>query len=217
MRRLTLLILLLAIAIPAHARNIDITARYSWFDLSGDTTIENTAVEEIDDVRIDFDSETGYGIAVNFFIGHRLSIEASASRFEPEAAATSANPSIIAGAIDQLEVVPLTAVLQLHLAPEATFDPYLGAGVGYVLIDDIDNREDLEAIEIERVDLDNDYGLVLNLGFSWDLMPGLALNVDGKYMPLDSGATVVFLTGPAQDTSFEVNPLTLSAGISLQF
>ncbi|MDX1582942.1 MAG: OmpW family outer membrane protein [Thermoanaerobaculia bacterium] len=217
MKRLTLTILLLSLSLPLQARTLDITARYSWIDLSGDTTLENTDPEDIDDVDIEFDSETGYGLAVNLFIGNRLSLEASASRFEPEAAATSNNPAIVAGALDNLEVVPLTAVLQLHLFPESTFDPYVGAGIGYVLFDDIEDREDFEQIDIERIDLEDDYGLVFNLGFSWDLMPGLALNVDGKYMPLDSAATVVFLTGPAEETSFEVNPLILSAGVSIQF
>lgn len=217
MKRLTLVLALLALSLPLHARSLDITARYGWIDLSGDSTIENTDPEDIDDVDIEFDSETGYGLAVNLFIGNRLSLEASAYRFEPEAAATSDNPLIVAGALGSLEVIPITAVLQLHLLPNSTFDPYVGAGVGYVLFDDIENQQDLENIDIDRIDPADDYGLVFNIGFSWDLMPGLALNVDGKYMPIDSGATVVFLSGPAQETSFEVNPLILSAGLSLQF
>lgn len=217
MKRLTLVLALLALSLPLQARSLDITARYGWIDLSGDSTIENTDPENIDDLDIEFDSETGYGLAVNLFIGNRLSLEASAYRFEPEAAATSDNPMIVAGSLGSLEVIPITAVLQLHLLPNSTFDPYVGAGVGYVLFDDIENQEDLENIEIERIDPADDYGLVFNLGFSWDLMPGLALNVDGKYMPVESGATVVFLSGPAQETNFEVNPLILSAGLSLQF
>lgn len=217
MKRLTLILTTLALTIPLHARNLDVTARYGWIDLSGDTTIENTDPGDFDDVDIDFDSEPGYGLAVNFFIGNRLSLEASAYRFDPEAAATSNDPGIIAGSFGSLEVIPLTLVLQLHLLPDSTFDPYIGLGVGYVLLDDIETQEDLEQIDIERIDLDDDYGLVFNAGFSWDLMAGLAINVDAKYMPVDSGATVVFLTGPAQETSFEVNPLILSAGLSLQF
>lgn len=216
-RALALLALCFCMTLPVFARTIDLTGRYSWIDLSGDATIENTDPEDFDDVDIEFDSETGFGIAVNLFIGNRLSIEAAASRFEPEAASTSNNPAIVAGALGNLEVMPVTAVLQLHLFPNSTFDPYIGAGVGYVLFDDIEDQQDLEEIDIDRIDLDDDYGLVFNVGFSWDLMPGLALNVDGKYMPVDSAATVVFLTGPAQETSFEVNPLILSAGLSLQF
>lgn len=217
MKRLILALTLIALSLPLQARSLDITARYGWIDLSGDATIENTDPGNLDDVDIDFDSETGYGLAVNLFLGNRLSLEASAYRFEPEAAATSDNPAIVAGGLGTLEVVPVTLVLQLHLLPDSTFDPYVGAGVGYVLMDDIEQQADLEEIDIERIDLDDDYGLVFNAGFSWDLMPGLALNVDGKYMPVDSGATVVFLSGPSQETSFEVNPLILSAGLSLQF
>ena len=217
MKRLILALTLIALSLPLQARSLDITARYGWIDLSGDATIENTDPGNLDDVDIDFDSETGYGLAVNLFLGNRLSLEASAYRFEPEAAATSDNPAIVAGGLGTLEVVPVTLVLQLHLLPDSTFDPYVGAGVGYVLMDDIEQQADLEEIDIERIDLDDDYGLVFNVGFSWDLMPGLALNVDGKYMPVDSAATVVFLSGPSQETSFEVNPLILSAGLSLQF
>ncbi len=71
MKRLALTLTLLALAAPLHARSLDITARYGWIDLSGDTTIENTDPGNLDNVDIEFDSETGYGLAVNLFLGNR--------------------------------------------------------------------------------------------------------------------------------------------------
>ena len=210
-------LLALLIAMPAEARIIDVTAWYGWVDLSGDTTLESIDPDEIDDVDLDFDSETGYGLGVNLFLGNRLSLAASIHRFEPDAFTTANDPSLPALAIGQLELIPVTAVLQLHLLPNSRIDPYVGIGVGYILVDDIENREDLENVDFDRVALEDDYGLVYNLGVSIDLAAAFALNLDAKYIPVDSAATVVFLTGPGQESSIEVNPLILSAGLSFQF
>lgn len=204
-------------ALPAEGRIVDVTAWYGWIDLSGDTTLESIDPDEIDDVDIDFDSETGYGLGLNFFIGNRLSLAASIHRFEPDAFATAANPALPPLALGELEVVPLSVVLQLHLLPNSAFDPYIGVGVGYVLVDDLESRDDVQQIEFDRVELEDDYGVVFNLGFSFDLMSALALNVDAKYIPVESAATVVFLAGPEEQGEIEVNPLILSAGLSFQF
>lgn len=219
MKRLLISTALLAglFALPAEGRIVDVTAWYGWIDLSGDTTLESIDPDEIDDVDIDFDSETGYGLGLNFFIGNRLSLAASIHRFEPDAFATAANPALPPLALGELEVVPLSVVLQLHLLPNSVFDPYIGVGVGYVLVDDLENRDDVAQIEFDRVELEDDYGVVFNLGFSFDLMSGFALNVDAKYIPVESAATVVFLAGPEEQGEIEVNPLILSAGLSFQF
>lgn len=202
---------------PVSAQNLEVIGWYGWMDLTGDAQLENTDIGDLDDIDIDFDSETGFGAGVNLFIGNRLSLQASIYRFEPEAAATAGD--VLANfALGQLEVIPVSLIAQFHLAPGSRIDPYAGIGVGYVLLDDIESVDDLELIDIDRVELEDDYGLVYNAGVNIGLgSMFLALNLDAKYIPVDSGATAVFLAGPGQETEIEVNPLILSAGLSLRF
>lgn len=204
------------LALRADAGTIDLIGWYGWTDLSGDARIASTDIGDLDDIDIDFDSETGFGVGVNLFLGNRLSFQAAVYRFENEAAATAGN-GLSQFTLGQLEVIPVTGVIQLHLLPNSAIDPYAGIGLGYVLLDNIETTDDLEGIDLDRVELEDDYGVVYNVGVNIDLASALALNIDVKYVPVESSATAVFLTGPGQQTSIEVNPLIVSAGIALRF
>lgn len=213
MKRILFPLVLFLIAVPAPAqRSIDLIGWYSRVDLSGDSRIE-----DLDDFDIDFDSESGYGVGVNVFWSNRLSIQLAAHRFEPQAAGTADDPSIPAFALGELEVIPITAVVQFHLFPNSRIDPYAGAGVAYVLFDQFEHRDDLDQIGVERIDIDDDFGIVFNVGLDVDLSGFFGLNVDVKYVPIDSAARAVFAQGPGTETAIEVNPLIVSAGLSLRF
>jgi len=81
----------------------------------------------------------------------------------------------VANGNTQAEMMPVTAVLQFHFAPNGRFDPYFGAGAAYVLIDDVDTPDELNNIDFERLDFDDDVGLALNAGLGIRLTdnPGL--------------------------------------------
>jgi outer membrane protein W len=212
MKKIPILVLLCTLAFPAHARWLDLTAWYSRVDLSGDPAVEDLRFNDID-----FDSSGGFGLGVNFFVGNRFSIQLAAYRFDPEAAMTADDPLVEVGGLGELEVIPLTAVLQIHLLPGSRISPYVGAGVGYVILDDVRSSRDVQNVDVDRIDFSSDFGLVFNAGASFALSRIFALNLDVKYMPVDSAATVVFTQGPPLKTDVEVNPLIISAGLSLRF
>lgn len=212
MKKIAILIVLCTLTFPAHARWLDVTGWYSRVDLSGDPAVEDLRFD-----NVDFDSEGGFGLSVNFFLGNRFSVQLAAYRFDPEAAFTAADPLVAVGGLGELEVIPLTAVLQIHLLPNSRISPYVGAGVGYVILDDIRSRRDLDDVDVDRIDFSSDFGLVFNVGASLALSRIFAVNLDLKYMPVDSAATVVFTQGPPLKTDVEVNPLIISAGLSLRF
>jgi outer membrane protein len=211
------LILILAVAslaaVPAFAqsRSVDLTGYVSWMDPSGDNTIVDDPDGTID---INFDADQGFGIALDVFWSNRISTELAVMKFSPEAAfeGTGGFESLIAG---DLDMMPITATLRFHFAPESRFDPYIGAGVAYVLFDEISSRN-LSDIDIDALDVDDDYGFLLNAGFSFDITPNFALVLDAKYVPVESSINARG-AGPAEALNLEINPLILSAGLSFQF
>ena len=205
-----LLLLLMAVPMSAQDRAFDLTGYASWVDTSSEGTLDETTSNPVD---INFDGTLGYGIAANIFFG-RLSTEFAIVRVESD---VSVRQRAVNNAGDtQAEMMPITAVLQFHLAPNGRFDPYVGAGAAYVLIDDVDAPDELSNLDFESLDFDDDVGLALNAGVGIKLTDNFGITLDAKYVPLESSARAV-RTGDAADVKFDINPVILSAGLSLRF
>jgi outer membrane protein len=210
------LLLAIALALPLHAANrtFEITGFYTRVDTNSSGTFNSTTPNQ--DFDISFDSKAGYGASVNFFVGETFSIELAGSVVKPDAqlqgiagAVGSANPNV--------RMVPLTAVLQWHLIPKGFIDPYVGAGAAYVLFDSVDNTQNPGNLQVRRIDFKDDAGLALNAGVGFAISPSFAITVDGKYIPLKSSASAVFITGPNSETRVKINPVMLSAGLTWRF
>jgi outer membrane protein len=203
-------------ALPAFAqtRSVDLTGYVSWVDPNGNGAFDRASLDDID---VDFESETGYGLGLNVFFTDRFSVEFAATSVESDVAFESSNPLVPAFTGGSLEMIPITATLQWHFNPEGRFDPYVGAGAAYVLFDDLDGRDDIDDIDLDAIEFEDDAGFVVNAGASFDITPNFALNLDAKYVPVSSAATAVFSSGPGVESDIDINPLILSAGLSLQF
>lgn len=198
-------------AVPAFGQNrfFDLTGYAAWVDTSSEGTFDDGA----DPVDINFDGTLGYGIAANVFWGERISTEFAIVRVNSD---INFRQRAVANAGTEAEMMPITAVLQFHLAPNGTFDPYIGAGAAYVLIDDVDRPSELDNVDFESLDFDDDVGLAINAGLGIRLTENFGITLDAKYVPLESSATAVRTTGD-QEVRFDLNPVILSAGLSLRF
>lgn len=217
MKRLSFIlgIIMLFIAAPlaAQERSVDLLGFVSWVDVSGDTELD----EDAEDFGLEFDSDMGYGAGVNIFWSNRISTEFTASVISPEVNVTPTNSTIPPFLAGELEMLPITGTLQFHLSPNGRFDPYVGAGVAYILFDDLDEEDDLDDVDVEAIEFEDDYGFLVNAGVDIGLSDMFAINLDAKYVPLESSATAVFATGPGEATEIELNPLMLQAGVRLRF
>ncbi|MFN2442383.1 MAG: OmpW family protein [Thermoanaerobaculia bacterium] len=209
----TTLFALAAMPAFAQSRSVDLTGWVTWVDPSGDDTFEG--VEDVDDLNLEFDTEQGFGIGINVFWSSRFSTEFAASISEPDLDLRFSEPGApaIAGS---LEMIPITAVLQFHLNPDGRFDPYIGAGAAWVLFDEVQSNQ-LREIDIDAIDFDDDFGFVVNAGMSIDITPTFAINLDAKYVPVESAARAVFAGVGSDPVEIEINPLILAAGLQIQF
>jgi outer membrane protein len=207
------LVLLLIAAVPmsAQSRGFDLTGYVSWVDTSSEGTFDDTTANPVD---VNFDGTLGYGLAANVFFGDRISTEFAIVRVESDVSVRQRAVNNVGDT--QAELMPITAVLQFHLAPNGRFDPYIGAGAAYVLIDDVDAPDELNNLDFESLDFDDDVGLALNAGLGIKITDNLGLTFDAKYVPLESSARAV-RTGDTADVKFDINPVILSGGLSLRF
>lgn len=206
MKRIVLAIGLLALAAPAFAqgRSIDVTGYFAWVDLSGDGLIDKDG----NDYNLgSFESDTGYGGAVNLFLTRRLSAEISLTEVKPEGRIQYGDQTVVG----ELDMLPVTGMLQYHFNPEGRIDVWVSGGVAYLMFDEFES-DDLGSIDIEKVDLDDDYGSVWGVGVSFGLVGGLAAFADAKYVL--SSNTVTTTVG---DAEIELDPLILSVGVQIQF
>ena len=201
--------LLLVPAAFAQSRSFDLTANVVWLDPTGGGTFEDLT----DPQDLEFDSEIGYGLAANIFFGERISTEFAIARVQPDATITRRRAVGSPGS-GNLQITPLTAVLQFHFAPNGFIDPYVGAGAAYVLYE-----FDAQGVtNIDQIDFDDDVGLAVNAGLGIRLGNRFGVTLDAKYIPITSNATAVVVgTNQERTGEFEVSPIILSAGLSLRF
>lgn len=210
MRYVVTALLALALSVPAFAqrRFFDLTANAVWVDPTNSGSFEDLA----DPATIDFDGNVGYGVAANVFFSDRLSVEFALSRVDTD---TTVRRRAVTTQGGNLEMMPVTAVVQFHLAPNGFIDPYIGAGAAYVLFDDVGNNG---VSGLEKIDFEDDAGLAINAGIGIRLGERFAIVLDGKYVPLESNAKAVVLgTGQTSQGKVDISPIILSGGLSLRF
>ena len=114
-------------------------------------------------------------------------------------------------------VVPPTLTLQYHFAPKTKIRPYVGAGVNYTLFYSEDASDDLEsAIGKTKVDLEDSFGFALQAGVDFDLNEKLFLNLDVKYIDIDTKAKLT--TGSLVNrVKVSLDPVVAGIGIGMRF
>lgn len=204
------LALLCSLPLAAQNRFFDLNGYYVWADPTGGGEFEDLA----DPADIDFDSSTGYGGSVNFFIGDRLSIDIGASVVSPEARIRRRIIGAPGGDVE-IDMIPITGIVQFHLIPNGVIDPYIGGGAAYVLFEDAEN---IGLDDLDRLDLEDDVGFAVNAGVGIRLGNHFGIIIDGKYVPIEADATAVNLgETEAEDTRVDISPIIISAGIQLRF
>ena len=211
MKYLVSAVLALVIALPlaAQRRFLDLTGSVVWADPTGNGTFEDLQ----DPAEIEFEGSVGYGAAANFFLSDRISLEVAASLVSPETQIRRQR-AVGAGGGD-LEMIPITGILQFHLLPNAAIDPYIGAGAAYVLFEDF---ETTGTSGVQNIDFREDVALAVNAGVGIRLGQRFGLLLDAKYVPVESEAEAIVVGGTGRTESrIDVSPILLSAGLQLRF
>lgn len=121
------------------------------------------------------------------------------------------------GKLADVMALPPTLMLQYHLAPEAKVRPYVGAGVNYTIFYGEDASGPLEtAIGSTKVSAEDSFGYAFQLGVDIDLSERLFLNLDAKYIDIDTTATL--RTGALVNrVDVSLDPVVVGIGLGVRF
>ncbi len=114
-------------------------------------------------------------------------------------------------------VLPPTLTLQYHLAPESKVRPYVGAGVNYTIFYSEDASSALNsAVGATKVELDDSVGYALQAGVDIDLTDRVFLNLDVKYIDIDTKARLT--TGTlVNQVNVSIDPVVAGVGLGMRF
>lgn len=111
------------------------------------------------------------------------------------------------GRIGSFKHLPPTLTVQYHFTPNATFSPYVGAGVNYTRISSVkllNNTVDLE---------NNSFGFALQAGVDYKLDKNWSLNFDIKKVQIRSDV----VSGGTKISRVKVDPLLVGVGVGYRF
>lgn len=103
--------------------------------------------------------------------------------------------------------LPPTLLAQYHFMPEATFSPYLGAGVNYTNISKVELLGGAGSLEHKS------WGLALQAGADYKIDKNWSLNFDVKKIQIRSD---VFAAG-AKISNVQIDPWLVGVGVGYRF
>ncbi|MDT9599586.1 OmpW/AlkL family protein [Sphingosinicella rhizophila] len=125
------------------------------------------------------------------------------------------------GAIGRLAstwVLPPTLTVQYHANPGGRLRPYIGAGINYSLFYSEDASAALEAAAGDtRVRMSDSLGWALQAGLDLDLNDKVFLNLDVKYIDIDTTARLDTAAAGTQRVRISLDPFVFGVGIGTRF
>lgn len=205
-----------ALAQPAQAEAGDIIVR-----LRGIMVAPN---EETSDIQPGFpgeevsvDNAVMPEVDVTWMATDHIGLELIASTTKHTASGVSGTTGSI-GALTSTWVLPPTLTVQYHPPPDAPVRPYVGLGVNYTIFYGEDPSAALEAaVGATRVSMSDSFGWAAQAGVDIDLGRNMFLNLDVKYIDIDSTATLRTTNAGTQRVRMSLDPFVFGVGIGTRF
>ncbi len=126
----------------------------------------------------------------------------------------------VVGGVDVMatNALPPTLTLQYHFAPSAKVRPYVGAGVNYTTFFNSKPTADfVGAAGATKITMKDSFGWALQAGVDVPLSDRIFLNLDAKYIKLDTKATLSTANLGTQSTKVDLDPIVVGVGIGTTF
>jgi outer membrane protein len=153
-------------------------------------------------------------VDISYFLTDHLALELIAATSKHDVNGKGGLEPI--GELADTWVLPPTLTLQYHFAPSAKVRPYVGAGLNYTLFYSEDASDGLEdAIGDTKVELEDSFGFALQAGVDFDITKKLFLNLDVKYIDIDTKAKLT--TGALVNrVKVSIDPIVVGVGIGMK-
>ena len=194
MRRAFFLLLLLAL--PLHAAEIEVGAQHVIAMPMGDTG------------ELEIPTSRGFGASFEVFWSPRISTRASATFLNPAAILYPENPPPTDIDLGTLGLDIYAATARYHFATRHRLSGFAGGGVALVEIGNLDDQFDDE-IEVE---FDPQTTFVVEGGLRYRVHRHITIELSAAYLPLELDDAP-----PPVPSTIGVDPLLISAGAAWHF
>lgn len=122
------------------------------------------------------------------------------------------------GKLSSTWVLPPTLTAQFHPIPDGPVRPYVGVGVNYTIFYSEEASNALEAaVGPTRVSMSDSFGWAAQAGVDIDIGRNLFLNLDVKYIDIDTTATLRTANAGTQRVRMSLDPFVFGVGIGTRF
>ena len=121
------------------------------------------------------------------------------------------------GKVGKTKHLPPTLSLQYHFLHDATFQPYVGAGINYTLFFDDEADGTLDALDGDLSIEDNSFGWAAQVGADWMLTDKWFLNADLRYIAIDTKAKVTIPGVGSIKEDVDIDPWVYGINVGFKF
>lgn len=204
----------LAVASPAHADSGDVLIRSRAILVS--PTEESSGIKPaFPDDEVSVTSTFAPEVDFTYFVADNIGLELILATTKHDINGKGGLKPI--GELADTWVLPPTLTLQYHFTPKAKVRPYVGVGINYTHFYSEDTSDDLDnAIGDTKIRLDDSFGYAVQAGVDFDIGKNLFLNVDLKYIDMDTEAKLT--TGNLVNrVNVSLDPIVAGIGIGMRF
>ena len=119
--------------------------------------------------------------------------------------------------VAETEHLPPTFSLQYHFLPDSTIQPYVGAGVNYTTFLSTDLEQVLIEQGVEDIELNDSFGLALQLGADWTFGNRWLLNVDMRWIDIESDLDLTVGGVTDEAGTVKIDPWVYSINVGYTF
>lgn len=167
-------------------------------------------------LTLEVDDATTFGFDVTYMMTENLGLDlllAWPLTHDVKAKGSSGGVSVDLGKIAETDLLPPTVSLQWYFMPNATFSPYVGAGINWSIF----SSEKLIDAEGAKLSLDDSFGYALQVGADWKFGEAWFVNFDIRYLDVDTDAEVTDDVGTEKLGTIEIDPFVYSIMLGRKF
>jgi outer membrane protein len=205
-----------AIAAPAQAAQGDVLVRLRGIMVAPNER-SGSVLPAFSGEKVKVDNSVMPEVDVSYMATDHIGFELIAATTKHSASGRSGTTGAI-GRLASTWVLPPTLTAQYHFLPEAKIRPYVGAGVNYTLFYNEKASNALEgAVGATRVHMSDSFGWAAQAGADIDLTDSVFLNLDVKYIDIDTTARLSTTAAGVQTVRVHLDPLVFGVGVGMKF
>lgn len=203
-------------SVPAQAKQGDILVRLRGIVVAPNEK-SGSVLPAFPGEKVSIDNAVAPEIDVTWMASDHIGFELIAATTKHSASGRKGTTGSI-GKLASTWVLPPTLTAQYHFLPDAPVRPYVGAGVNYTLFYSEDASGALEsAVGQTKVHMSDSFGWAAQAGVDIDLNDRLFLNIDVKYIDIDTTARLSTTAVGVQKVHIDLDPLVFGIGVGMRF